>query len=125
MPNTRGSSEPNGPRTQSDPFKGSSLKEIWDDPATWAPGPVVTRMSDVKPAAPATRLHRRTLELGLIRERDGKEVYFVDLERCDTPEKLLSWCLHLCGKSFVTRRHIKELIRAAEETQGVRIDYNA
>lgn len=51
------------------------------------------------------------------------EHYFIEIERCDTPEKLIEWIRHLCYKSWVTTAHIQDLIMLAEKHAGIKIAY--
>lgn len=46
--------------------------------------------------------------------------YPIDRDRCDTPEKVLGWVLHLSEKKWVTPRMLREFILAT----GVAVERN-
>jgi hypothetical protein len=48
------------------------------------------------------------------------EPYWIDLERCDTPEKLLEWIGHLAEKTWCTTEHIRDLIDCVEDHTTIR-----
>lgn len=50
--------------------------------------------------------------------------YPIEYDRMNTPEKLLGWIHHLCGKGSVTTDHIEALIDVAKDI-GVNIDFHA
>lgn len=39
--------------------------------------------------------------------------YEIEISRCDTPEKILHWCSHLCDKTWVTAELISKFIALA------------
>ena len=39
--------------------------------------------------------------------------YDIELDRIDTPSKILSWVHHLCGKTWITPSVIEEFIQVA------------
>jgi hypothetical protein len=71
---------------------------------------------------PLVKVTRKCIELYGI--RGGKNAYYIEKERMDTPAKFLGWLFHLGGKGGFTGDHLKELIKAAEKT-GIVIDYHA
>lgn len=57
-----------------------------------------------------------------VRFRPSSNEYGIENHRINTPEKLLGWIHHLCGKGQVTTEHIRQLIDVAHKN-GVNIDY--
>lgn len=51
----------------------------------------------------------------------GGESYQIGKDQLNTPSKVLGWIFHFCGKSQITREHIRALIVAAEKL-GVKVD---
>ena len=103
MPNKSSSSEPNTTRTQ-----GGK--------------PVLVALADLEPAQPVTRLHPATREVGFI--RNGREVYFVDLDRADTAGKVLGWILQLTGKTWITPGHVREFVQHVQRENRIMVDRN-
>ena len=54
----------------------------------------------------------------------NSNTYPIELDRMDTPEKILGWIHHLTEKGNVTTAHIRAFIDVAKE-MGVKIDFNA
>lgn len=44
--------------------------------------------------------------------------YEIELERLNTPQKILGWVYHLCGKNWVTPSVIEEFIDFATTATG-------
>jgi len=51
--------------------------------------------------------------------------YEIELSRCDTPQKLLSWVYHLSEKTWMTRDIIHYFIRLAAQHHGIDIKIKA
>ena len=47
-------------------------------------------------------------------------VYDVELNRCDTPEKILSWICQLLGKTWMTNLILDRFITLASENAGIK-----
>ena len=55
----------------------------------------------------------------------GGYPYNIELNRCDTPEKLLGWIMHLAGKTWITKSILRGFINAACNKNGITINYNS
>jgi hypothetical protein len=51
--------------------------------------------------------------------------YQIALNRCDTPEKLLSWIFHLSEKTWMTTEVLHKFIDLVVMTNNIPIDYAA
>lgn len=58
----------------------------------------------------------------VVLDADGQKYRF-ELDRCDTPEKVLDWCIHLSEKTWVTGLHIRDFILLMHEVNKVPIDF--
>ena len=47
--------------------------------------------------------------------------YYIELSRCDTPEKLIAWLYHLTEKTWVTSEMIHEFLRIVSRECGVAV----
>jgi hypothetical protein len=56
--------------------------------------------------------------------RNGYVEYPVEADRCDTPEKILGWVVHLSAKPWFTTKHLQLFVKYAAEANGITIDYN-
>jgi len=79
-------------------------------------------LMEMEPLPPATRYHPATLEVGLVDE-SGRDWYRVDLEHINTAADMLGWIMHLSQKTWVTPRHLMELIEHAERHRGIQVNY--
>lgn len=50
--------------------------------------------------------------------------YPIDYDRMNTPEKVLGWIYHLCGKTSVTKEHLRAFVAVAKDI-GVRVDHSS
>ena len=48
--------------------------------------------------------------------------YSIELDRCNTPEKILGWMIHLGTKPWITKMHMELFARRAAEANGIEID---
>ena len=48
--------------------------------------------------------------------------YEIHLSRCNTPEKLLGWILHLCEKTWMSPAVLERFIEVAEEANHITIE---
>lgn len=72
---------------------------------------------------PVTRLFKSTREVGLIDR--GRCDYKVDLDRIPDAAALLGWLLHLAEKTWITPRHLAELIAHVERENHISINRGA
>ncbi len=93
--------------------------------AAQTPLATVIPIGDFQSAKPLTLLHRHTREVELICRVHGRHGYRVDLDRVQNAADLLGWIEHLCEKTWLKPRHIRELIRHVEQQNGVTIGRNA
>jgi hypothetical protein len=47
--------------------------------------------------------------------------YNIELKRCDSSEKILSWVVHLCEKTWITPEVIERFARLAAGKHGLKI----
>jgi hypothetical protein len=45
--------------------------------------------------------------------------YNIALNRCDTHEKILGWCIHLCEKTWMTPELIRRFAQIAAQANGL------
>lgn len=45
--------------------------------------------------------------------------YNIACDRCDTPEKILAWCVHLCEKTWMTPEVIRRFVQVAYNANGL------
>ena len=45
--------------------------------------------------------------------------YFVELDRCNSMEKIVRWCMHLLGKEWFDRKTCRQFIRVACQAHGL------
>ncbi len=50
--------------------------------------------------------------------------YAIEYSRINSPEKLLGWIVHLCGKGMVTREHIWALIQWCHFELDISVDWH-
>ncbi|MET3817291.1 hypothetical protein [Pantoea sp. UYEF8] len=48
--------------------------------------------------------------------------YDVAISDCNTPEKILSWVMHLSEKTWVTKDIIRQFIRVSAQASGLKIE---
>ncbi|MBE3088092.1 MAG: hypothetical protein IMZ71_03125 [Chloroflexi bacterium] len=49
---------------------------------------------------------------------DAEPRYYVPLADCNTQKKLLSWCMHLCEKTWVDTQALRDFIILAHTANG-------
>jgi hypothetical protein len=47
--------------------------------------------------------------------------YNIPLERCDTLEKILSWSVHLCEKTWMTLEILERFVHVAAQEHGLTV----
>jgi hypothetical protein len=47
--------------------------------------------------------------------------YNIPLERCDTLEKILSWSVHLCEKTWMTLEILERFVYVAAKAHGLKV----
>ncbi len=48
--------------------------------------------------------------------------YEIALDRCDTPERLLGWIVHLCEKTWMTNAAMRRFIMLSADANEITID---
>ncbi len=54
----------------------------------------------------------------------GGYEYWIDSDRCDTPEKILAWVLHLAPKTWVTAEVLRQFVQLATSINNVKVDWS-
>lgn len=49
--------------------------------------------------------------------------YCIELDRCNTPEKLLGWVQHLCEKTWMTTDILARFIEVASKENGIKLEH--
>ncbi|MBE3039666.1 MAG: hypothetical protein IMZ62_12760 [Chloroflexi bacterium] len=49
---------------------------------------------------------------------DAEPRYYVHLAGCNTPKRLLSWCMHLCEKTWMDTATLRDFIILAHTANG-------
>lgn len=52
---------------------------------------------------------------------NGADDYVIGLERCDTPEKILNWVVHLLPKKWIQRDILEHFVIVACGAHGIKI----
>ena len=72
----------------------------------------VIKASDIKP--PPIEVHFDMNNEGVsyidIETREGREDYYIELDRIKDDSEILGWVKHLCGKTWMTTWKIQQLI---------------
>ena len=72
----------------------------------------------------ARKVYVIELEDGLqLRDNEGQDRYFIEWDRCDSPETILHWCCQLAGKNWVTPMHFRQFVLAATNRFGIDINW--
>ena len=51
--------------------------------------------------------------------------YEIELDRCDSPEKLLAWAFHLSGKRWMNRRLLRHFIKTVAAYHDISLRVSA
>ena len=74
--------------------------------------PIYRKMSDIKPTPIEVNLDINNDDKSYIdiKTWDGYEDYFVELDRIKDDSEILHWVKHLCGKTWMTPKKIRDFI---------------
>lgn len=86
--------------------------------------PVLVCVADLKPSKRRVHPYRRWIRLETGYGKGGKHPYDIDLHRCDTAPKIISWLLHLSKKNWVTPTMLHDFAVLACKKAGVEIDWS-
>lgn len=50
--------------------------------------------------------------------------YYIDLQRCNTPEKILGWLVHLSEKTWIEKKHLVKFCKLAAKENKIEINYS-
>ena len=70
------------------------------------------------------RLMEDPVLLGLTVEEIGESTYDIQLDRANTPEKILAWVCHLSAKNWVTAEMLGMFVAKAAWKAGIQLDHN-
>ncbi len=79
-------------------------------------------LADVKPRKPAVKITRDSVIIRTEWHKEWGGCYDFALDRIDTPEKLLGWVHHLCGKKWFDPLTAREFVEKISDHFGWDID---
>jgi hypothetical protein len=50
--------------------------------------------------------------------------YSVEIDRCNTPEKILSWVIYLGTKAWIMKKHLELFVLHAAQANGIELDHS-
>ena len=80
--------------------------------------------SEIKPVSDQESISVNGKHITLHKHGSVYDSYSVELNNCNTPEKILDWVMHLSEKTWMTTLMIRGFIRAACEANNIKIDHS-